>query len=172
MTAQNNLERLYAAHRGDLVTYAGRILGDRTQAEDVVQEAYLRYSSRNPDHAIDEPLAYFYRIVRNLCLDFKRATVRDQEKKHLLSHALGLLEGVRDNSVSPEAEAGARQELLRVSDALAELPDRTRQAFELHRLEGYPCREVAQKLGISVGLAHLLIAQAIDHCRQRAGRKQ
>ena len=50
---------------------------------------------------------------------------------------------------------------------MAELPERTRVALEMHRFGGFKLREIAAHLGISVTVAHELIAQAVAHCRCR-----
>jgi RNA polymerase sigma factor (sigma-70 family) len=51
-------------------------------------------------------------------------------------------------------------------DALDELPERTRSAFELYRSGSYTQREVAQQLGISTTLVNFMIRDARIHCRQ------
>ena len=47
---------LYLAHRGELVNYASAIVGDRGRAEDVVQEAWLRFGAAADSRPIDEPV--------------------------------------------------------------------------------------------------------------------
>lgn len=160
---------VYSAHRGELVNYASAILGgDRAQAEDVVQEAYLRFSAAAGERSLGEPLAYLYRIVRNLSLDVHRRlgrerTVQVPDAEH---HAAG----IADPLASPEAHAVGRQEVRLMEAALAELPERTRIALEMHRFGGLSFKAIAGELGISVGLAHLLVVQALEHCRQRLAR--
>ncbi|MPZ30789.1 MAG: hypothetical protein GEV13_07290 [Rhodospirillales bacterium] len=63
---------LYVAHRRALLTYANRIVRDPGRAEDVVQEAFLRLRTAAAANLLDEPVAYLYRIVRNLALDLQR----------------------------------------------------------------------------------------------------
>jgi RNA polymerase sigma-70 factor (ECF subfamily) len=152
-----NLLALFLAHRSALVTYARGILGDHARAEDVVQEAYLRLADAAGNRAIDEPQGYLYRIVRNLSVDSRR---RVQP-----------LEAVADriplDRPSPETEVLHRDELRIVSAALAELPERSRIALEMHRLEGRKLREIADRLGISITQAHALVADAVEHCKKR-----
>lgn len=150
---------LYLAHRSSLVNYASRILGDRAHAEDVVQEAYLRFDSAEESSAPREPLAYLYRIVHNLSLDVRRRVTRDRDRT--VPAAAAQLRDIREERPSPEAEAGSRQELRVLEAALAELPERTRTALEMHRFHGHSLREIAAHLGISVGLAHGLVADGI-----------
>lgn len=154
---------LYMAHRRELVNYASGIVGDRARAEDVVQEAYLRFSEATARRLLEEPLGYLYRIVRNLALDGRRRQVHEER---FLSPAEAVdLSQAAEARPSPEAEAVDRDELQLVMAALAELPERTRLALEMHRFGGLKLREIAERLGISVTLAHTLVAEAVEHCR-------
>lgn len=153
------------AHRRELVNYASGIVGDRARAEDVVQEAYLRFADVAGRRLLDEPLGYLYRIVRNLALDGRR---RQAHEDRFLSPADSVdLSQAAEARPSPETEAVDRAELQLVMDALAELPERTRRALEMHRFGGLRLREIADRLGISVTLAHALVADAVEHCRAR-----
>nr|WP_269807513.1 sigma factor [Pseudomonas sp. NMI795_08] len=66
------------AHRPALVDYATPIVGCRARAEDVVQEAWLRFSRQPGDADIRHPASYLYRIVRNLALDQTRRTATEK----------------------------------------------------------------------------------------------
>src|SRR3546814_20723340 len=63
---------LYLRHRAELIDYATPIVGDRALAEDVVQDAWLRFSDAGSHDAktrlIRQPVGYLYRIVRYLAL--------------------------------------------------------------------------------------------------------
>lgn len=152
---------LYMAHRSALVDYARPIVGCRARAEDVVQEAYLRFEQVTPDRFLEEPVGFLYRIVRNLALDFARRLMREAR---LVDPADA--EGVAEDRPSPEAEALHRDQLRAVMTALAQLPERTRIAVAMHRIEGRTLKEIADHLGISIGLAHSLVYDGLDHCRQ------
>lgn len=157
---------LYLQHRGELVNYASKIVGDRSRAEDVVQEAYLRFSEVTARRLIEEPLGYLYRIVRNLALDKRR---RQAHEGRYVSPEVAIadLGQAAEDRPSPETEASDRADLQALLDALAELPERTRMALEMHHFEGCKLREIADRLGISIALAHRLVAEAVEHCRHR-----
>src|SRR5512143_3361698 len=57
------------AHRGRLTGLAYRMLGSRADAEDAVQDAFLRWSSAPAREAIENDEAYLVRIITRLCLD-------------------------------------------------------------------------------------------------------
>jgi len=161
---------LYRTHRGALVDYASNIVGDRAQAEDVVQEAWLRLDNATRRRPVADPLRYLYRIVRNLALDMVRRTRFEQGLMGLDIDAVA--DVLPDEQPGQEAHLIASDELSAMLAALRELPERTRIAFEMHRLGGYKLKEIAAHLGVSIGLAHALIAEAIAHCSERRSRRQ
>lgn len=156
-----DLCEVFMAHRSQLRWAALKILGNPERAEDVVQDAYLKVSEAAAVLDIKQPLAYMFQMVRNLAIDHhRRASFEmhlfesDDDAVYLPSHT-----GI------PEALAISRQHLKLVAKAISELPERTRRAFELHRLEGQTHRAIAAELEISTSLVNILIHQAIDHCR-------
>lgn len=155
---------LFMNHRGALVNYASGIVGDNAQAEEVVQEAWLRYGAAALGRRLEEPVGYLYRVVRNLALDRRRRL--NLEDRHTAGQAGALAESLADAAPSPEEEAIARQELQRVIAVMAELPERTRIALEMHRFGGCTLREIARHLGVSVSMAQVLVVQGIKHCQR------
>jgi RNA polymerase sigma-70 factor (ECF subfamily) len=160
---------LFVEHRRSLVDYAAGIVGSRAQAEDVVQEAWLRFDEVSRRRLLDEPLSYLYRIVRNLALDGRRRQAR--EDRYLVVGAALQAEQVAEDRPSPEAEAVGKAELQAVRAAMQELPERTRVALEMHRFGGATLRDIADYLDISVGLAHALVVDGLEHCRTRLCRQ-
>ena len=158
---------LYLAHRAALVDYAARFVGNRAWAEDVVQEAYLRFTAADKSDGepavIMHPVGYLYGIVRNLARDW--AMHLALERPHEADERT--LRATPAPMPNPEQEALYRDELRTVANALTELPDRTRRAFEMHRLGDCTLNEIKQELGISVTLAHQLIRKALAHCTDR-----
>jgi RNA polymerase sigma-70 factor (ECF subfamily) len=159
---------LFIEHRRLLVDYATGIVGSRSQAEDVVQEAWLRFDETAKNRFLDEPLGYLYRIVRNLALDGRRRIARENEA---LVNGVAASVTAPGTVATPEMLALYRDELRLLEEALAELPERTRIAFEMHRLDGCKLREIAMFLGISLPLAHVLVTEGIRHCKRRLGWK-
>lgn len=154
---------IYRVHRVELVDYATAIVGDRARGEDVVQEAFLRLDAASADRTLDEPVGYLRRIIRNLAIDWIRR--RSVEGTHVADSAD--VEAVAEDRPSQEDVLAYRDDLRVVMDAMAELPERTRIALEMHRFEGFKLKDIAAHLGISVGLAHALVYQGLEHCRKR-----
>lgn len=168
MTYDKGKLDLFVAHRSALVDYATPILGCRARAEDIVQDAYLRFSSIAERGAvsgvpISHPVAYLYRTVRNLALNW----VRRQTSEGGMPSGGDTLDSMASTAPTPEHELLYRDELRAMTQALSELPERTRRAFELHRLGGHTLHQVSAMLGISVGLAHQLVRDALTYCADR-----
>lgn len=154
-------------HRSALVAYASAIAGSHAQAEDVVQEAWFRLKRTNDFHLVQEPVAYLYRLVRNLAIDTRRTLTRETARTASESDASALT----DEQPSPEQAILARDELRVVLEALAELPERTRIAVRMNRMEGRKLQEVANHLGLSITRTHALIAEGIAHCDRLRGKR-
>lgn len=159
---------LYLAHRAALVDYAAPIVGCRATAEDVVQEAFVRFTGEaalvEVDH-VSQPVGYLYRIVRNLAVDWARRLSAQSYSKQVVPDSF--METVPAGTPTPEDYAAYREELAIVTRALDELPRRTRLAFEMHRLDGLTLKEVAGQMGISITLTHQLVRRAMTHCADR-----
>jgi RNA polymerase sigma factor (sigma-70 family) len=155
---------LYVAHRQKLVHYASGIVSDSGRAEDVVQEAYLRFSAAAAERPLQHPVGFLYRIVRNLALDLRRRLTL--EDKTLDLDADAWLGELPDRAPSPEDEAIQHQEFERVVAAMAALPERTRIALEMHRFGGFTLKQIAERLGVSVSMAQVLVVEGVRHCQR------
>lgn len=159
--------RAYMAHRPGLVDYAAKVIGNREQAEDIVQEAWLALSLRSEGKEVREPLGYLRTTVRNLAIDALRQRVR--EAKLMGGDMESAARTAVDGEATPEKAAFARRDLACVMGVLRSLPERQRVAIEMYRFSDYRLREIADHLGISVSLAHLLIADGLAICTTRCG---
>lgn len=157
----------FIAHRSRLVDYATGLIGSRTHAEDLVQEAWLRFDEVTRQRILSEPLAYLYRIVRNLALDGHRR--RRREERIFVDTDLEAAATSGASPATPERLALYRDQLRLLDEALNDLPKRTRIAFEMHRFGGCKLREIAAFLDISLPRAGALVAEAVQHCKQRCG---
>lgn len=161
MAEDGNL-RLYLAHRAALIDTATPIVGCRSRAEDVVQDAYLKLDGDGTS-TIRNPLSYMFRLVRNLAID--RARRLSLEKR------LGACEEVPENAAAeqpnPEQALLARDTLRHLRAALDTLPPRTRRVFEMRRMEGRTVEEIAAALNLSPRMVYALLADAMTHCRER-----
>src|ERR1700748_3609990 len=135
----------YMSRRDDLVRFFAARLRSMTAAEDLVQDLYVRVASLEPAERVENPSAYLYRLASNLMLDRlrsdRRAGARDASWLQTKRVEMGG-EDVADEP-SPEQAPSARQRLALAAKAIAELPPKTRRAFELHKLQGMTQEETA-----------------------------
>jgi len=154
--------QLYLEHRSALLAYAQPLVGS-AWAEDVLQDAYLKFAPAAAKGKLHSPLSYLYRVVRNAAFDVRRSLKIEAARIDP--------DGVTDNIpaavTTPERQTESRQSLQAVRQALDELPPRTRAAFDLCRFDGLTLAEAAGRLGISVTLTHRLVHDAMLHCAER-----
>jgi RNA polymerase sigma-70 factor (ECF subfamily) len=154
---------LVARHLARATGVAGRITGNRSDAEEVVQEAFLRAWLKAPDWqaqadrnaAADAPGAsfatWFYRVLVNLCIDRKRRPV---------TAPIEAADDVADPAPSGfevTAEAETRR---KVATAVEALPERQRAALVLCHFEGVTNIDAAAILEISIGALESLLVRA------------
>ena len=133
--------------------FATRMLGgNRSEAEDVTQEAMLRLWKIAPDWRQGEAkvTTWLDRVVSNLCTDRLRKT-----RNVSIDTVPEPLDG------SPGVEAGLQQaaRVAALDAALADLPDRQRQAVILRHIEGFANPEIAQMMDIGVEAVESLTAR-------------
>lgn len=168
MPAAYERVQLYLTHRAALVEYALPIVGDRMRAEDIVQEAFIRFAPGRPsggEGPVAQPLGYLYRIVRNLALDFTRR--RAAEQRHGTEASAWWMMPAAPRT--PEQELSHRQDLEQLEAVLASLPQGMRRAVEMHRLGGHTLQEIADELGVSVNTAHRWVREAVVKLALRLG---
>ncbi|MEN0119073.1 MAG: sigma-70 family RNA polymerase sigma factor [Agrobacterium cavarae] len=130
-------------------------------AADLTQDAFLRVIAKPPEEHTEShnPCAYLYRAVRNLGINHSRREALVSTVPLDDAEALN----IADPSPSQESIIYSRQCLWQTNKALSELPERTRQAFEMHRLGERTIAEIAEELGISSTRAWSLIRDAYRH---------
>lgn len=166
MTDSDPRSALYLSHRMALIDYATRILGSREAAEDVVQEAFLKFvpaRSESPETL----RSYLFRIVRNLAFDLhrRRRTERRWEED---PPAWVTPASVAD----PEQATLFCDELREITLILASMPREVRVAVEMHRYGGYRLEAIAVHLGVSLPTVHRMIRSAIAEIADRLDRKK
>lgn len=144
----------FAQERPRLVAIATRILGSAADADDVVQEAWLRASGTE---GVDDLPAWLTTVVTRMCLD----QLRRRATRSAAEAAAATQPVVADSVVDPEADAVVAD---RVRDAmhvvLETLAPAERASFVLHDVFGYQFDEVAAILGRSQTAARQLASRA------------
>jgi RNA polymerase sigma-70 factor (ECF subfamily) len=157
---------VFEAQRPRLLRLGYRMLGSTAEAEDVVQDAWLRW--QRADHsAVREPAAFLTRTVTRLCLDVMRSA-RQRRETYVGSW---LPEPLVEPE--PEAETVRADELtLTLMLALERLSPLERAAFLLHDVFDVPLAEVATTLDRDAAAVRQLAARARKHVRTDTPRYQ
>jgi RNA polymerase sigma-70 factor (ECF subfamily) len=148
---------LVERYQGRAYRLALRVLRDEEQAQDVVQDAFLKaYGSLARFEGRSGFYTWLYRIVMNLCLDRKRRDRSDREvewSEDLSAAAVGHPEAsVADPGHSgPHAEAERSELRAVVARAIEALPEDARRTIQLREIDGLSYKEIAETLGIPKG---------------------
>ena len=144
----------FEAERSRLIAIASRILGSSADAEDVVQEAWLRLSRVNQ---VDDPRAWLTTVTTRLCLD----NLRKRGTRAVIEAQVHAEAASVDAEPDPEADALLAE---RVGDAMQVVLDllgpAERAAFVLHDVFGYSFDEVSAVLGRSGAAVRQLASRA------------
>lgn len=156
-----NLARLYRSEKGALARLVDRIVRNRTTAEDLVQDTFVRLMSTPAPAEISNEPAYLSRVARNIAIDHRR-----REKATLSLEDGGIFE-MADPTPCAETRLADRQALALTIQAMAALPERTRRALEMHRLGEKTLAEIGVTLGISTSLSGRLVLEGYKAVRIR-----
>ncbi len=132
--------------------FASRMLGDRTEADDVAQEAMLRLWRIAPDWRQGEAkvTTWLYRVVSNLCTD--RLRRRQGVGLDTIAEPTDETPGVEERMLQAQRQTALNQ-------ALLALPERQRQAVILRHIEGVSNPDIAGLMDISVEAVESLTAR-------------
>lgn len=161
-TARGRLGDLYVRHAPSLLRLAYSLTGDRDQAQDLVQDAFVRVAGRfrhlrHPD-AFD---AYLRKTIVNL---FTSSLRRRRLEREFLKR-----EGA---AVRPGPPPDLLDERDRIWRALEQLPRRQRAAVVLRFYEDLSERQIAEVLSCSTGAAKALVAHGMSALRERIGDEE
>jgi RNA polymerase sigma factor (sigma-70 family) len=151
---------MYLKARKALLDYATPLTGSRDDAEDIVQDAFLKFVPDAAD-ATPPPKAYLFRIVRNLSFNKRRR--RKLEAKDEPDDIPWW--AWPQAQPSPEAEFVLQQQVRLVAQAIERLPVRERAVMEMYRFEKMTLQEIAERLAVSVPTAHRLLSAAMVRLR-------
>ena len=157
--------RVFDEHRGLLVSVAYRVLGSITDAEDAVQEAWLRWS--NVDHSeVKDPRAFLVRVTTRLAIDrLRRAKARRESYV-----GPWLPEPVLTGQDLSEDAAMAESVSMAMLVVLETLSPLERAVFVLREAFGMPHSEIADVLGRREEAVRQLARRAREHVRERRTR--
>ena len=162
-------EDLVDRHKEKAYRIAFDFTRDRDDAKDLSQDAFLKaFTHLKNFDGRSSFYTWFYRILVNLCLDYKRRRKRapadtfDETVENEMepSHQ-------PEQPRSPDQQVWARQLSLRVGQALDELPARQRTAFVLKNHQGLSIKEIAELMETAEGTVKVHLHRAVAALRER-----
>jgi RNA polymerase sigma-70 factor (ECF subfamily) len=195
LRSESAFAALFERHRGELRVHCYRMLGSFEDAEDLVQETFLRAWRKRADFGSDgrhSLRAWLYRIATNACLDVLRGRPRrvtppevaapadpavppspPVELPWLQPYPDRLLEQVSPAEDEPAAVVVARETIeLAFIAAIQHLPPRQRAALILRDVLGWPAKDTAALLEVSVAAANSALQRARATLRDQLGERR
>jgi RNA polymerase sigma-70 factor (family 1) len=157
-----HFETIFGKSYAGLVFFSFNITGDKQEAEDIVQDAFVQYWNRRHDVAPDLAVikGYLYSTVRNSSLN-------------LLKHQKVVKQFQNQQPLEPIEEKSIENEIIRsevlsqIQNALESLPAGCRRISEMSYLDGKKNQEIAEELGVSVNTVKTQKQRALYLLRQK-----
>ncbi|MBN8808937.1 MAG: RNA polymerase sigma factor [Sphingomonas sp.] len=156
------LRAIFLEQRPMLLRLVTARLGNRDDAEDVLQDMFFKIDSL-ATQPIAQPAAFLYRVASNLATDRRIA----EGRRGARDSAWLDVQSTADELPDAERAAIARSELRVVEGAIDDMPERMATALRLFRVEGRAQRDIAADLGITVSGVEKLLRRAYKQIHDR-----
>jgi RNA polymerase sigma factor (sigma-70 family) len=150
----------YTQNRAELFAHAYRILKDKPRAEEVTQEALVKFMLAAPElSSNDHAVSYLHRTIENLCIDLFRA---DNRRPNLvaLDDASAEVESTWQVSGDHSLAISAAEDAAIIRQALSLLSPAERAALVMWEVEGRSTAEIAKELGIKESAVRHTVSRA------------
>ncbi len=144
-----------------LVIFASRLILDRTAAEEIVQDFFVKLWEKRLELVFTDSMkSYFFTSIRNGCFNYLKHKKTEQE-------VIGKLKALSRQSLLFEPDVYVASELQeKITRAVNALPERCREVFFLSRFRGMKNDQIAQELGLSKRTVETHISNAISALRR------
>ena len=157
-------DNFFKNHSKLLRNYIYYKFGNLDQAEDVVQEAFIKLWNNCAKVSPGKAKSYIYTIANNLSISNTRhEKVKFKHKNYITQRKTDI------NHESPEFIVLEKEYMEQLKNALAELTDRQREVFLLNRIDKKTYKEIAEISGVSVKTIEKLMHKALVALRQKVG---
>ena len=162
---REQLAQLYERVKGDLVTVALHLVGERAAAEDLVHDVFVAFARRGRELAsLDETRRYLVTSCVHRSRELKR------RRLVVIGPEVGL-DRTAPRAAEPLRQVGADDDADQVRAALRELPDEQREVVTLHLHGGLAFREIGETLEISINTVTSRYRYALEKLRARLAAK-
>jgi len=161
----SHFKALVQRYQGRIYNAAFRILGNSEEAEEVVQDTFVKVHQNMPKFQRQSSFSsWVFRIAHNHCVDLLRARQR-RSGFSLLSYdpqaapaddesaegSLGVVSQLADSGPSPAQALDFKEQEAVIEASLKELPDTQRAVVVLHDIEGLSYQEISEIVGANLG---------------------
>ena len=148
--------------KNKLFRFAFRLLGSSDEAQDVVQEVFMKlWNGREQLEGVQNMEAWCMRITKNLSLD----RLRQQQRRPVDSIEKGL--EVQNETRSPHEATEMTENIKRIGDLMALLPEKQRQVMHLRDIEGYSYNEIVEILEMDMSQVKVNLFRARNAVREK-----
>jgi RNA polymerase sigma-70 factor, ECF subfamily len=163
-----DFEKIVTAYSPKIIRLAYRLVGNREEAEDLAQEAFLRLYRALPGFRGDSSIGtWLYRTVSRLAIDFlRRERIRRKIFFFRRHEEEDPGENVADPGASPRERLLAAERRRHLRQALEQLSPQQRAVFILRHDEELPLREIAELLGLQEGTVKSHLHRAVNILRR------
>lgn len=166
--SRQDLLRVALTLAPELTRYLRRKSPGTTDAQDLMQEVYVRILKIKALQGIEQPRAYLYKVAACVAYDSRHRSAAlpphisyDEATSHDESTAGSGLE-----PHCPESEAAVSERLDALAARLNELSPQVRDAILWHHRDGYTCDEIAERLSAATHRVKKYLVKGLAHCRR------
>lgn len=156
-------EQLYTSHSKSLYNFIYYKCGNQDQAEDLVQEAFIKMWNNCAKVIFEKAKSFLYTVANNLFLNevaHKKVVLKYNQKP------------VNDSNIeSPDFIMEEKEFMDKLQNAISDLTDGQREVFLLNRIDKKTYREIAEMLEISVKAVEKRMHGALVKMREKIGNK-
>ena len=150
----------YTQNRSELIAHANRIVKDKAKAEEITQEALVKFMLASPELSSDDhALSYLHRTIENLCIDLFRAENR-RPNLVALDDATAEVESTWQVSGDHSQAISSAEDAAIIRQALSLLSPAERAALVMWEVEGRSTAEIAKELGIKESAVRHTVSRA------------
>ena len=153
------IEELFAALESPLLGYAQRLVGEFSVAEDIVQDAFMKLHAQFDE--VREPRGWLYRTVHNQALNHRRKAGKIVNLPPFSEAGEAAADQTADPKPLPDEQIARWENIGLVRLSLETLDERSRELIRLKFTEDLSYKEIAAKMGLTVGHVGYLLHHAL-----------
>ena len=162
---RESFESLVMPSKNKLYRFALRLLGDKEDAKDVVQEVMIKvWKGREQAAEIRNLEAWCMKLTKNLSLD----RLRSMERR--ITGSLEDGKEVKLEAASPHERTEIQENMNQISELMASLPDKQRQVMHLRDIEGYSYIEICEILEMDMSQVKVYLFRARSFVREKLSK--